>query len=159
MPFVENSQARGKSPAQLEAAAASPGGRAGYPRAEMEHALNELFEHWDTSYVLPMLREDFTLKVPTSLPYGGTYTGRDSLTKLFSGTPGGGEVWESFEVNVERVLQGEDHFAVQLANRAVAKATGKEVILENLWLFHIIGDRIAAAQLYADTAAAFGPRE
>jgi hypothetical protein len=124
--------------------------------SDIAHALTELFEHRDTTHVLPMLAEDFTLKVPASLPYGGTFVGPEPFTKLFAGTPGGGEMWESFEVNVERILQADDHLVVQMVNRAVPKGGSEERVLENLWLFITDGDRIASAQIYADTAAARG---
>lgn len=126
----------------------------GYTRAEMAAALNELFAHKDISHVLPMLRDDFTLKVPASLPYGGTYEGPDVFAKFFAGTPGGSEVWESFEVGVEQILTADDHLVVQLINRAVPKGSNEERVIHNLWLFLTEGDRLASAQIYADTAAA-----
>jgi hypothetical protein len=40
-----------------------------------------------------------------------------------------------------------------LTNTAVPKATGKTVVLQNVWLFEVVGGRLVSAQLYADTAA------
>jgi hypothetical protein len=79
-----------------------------------------------------MLRRDFVLKIPATLPYGGEFTGPEAFAKFFAGTPGGAEVWESL---------------------AVLKATGKTVVFQNVWLFEVASGRLASAQLYADTAA------
>ena len=62
-------------------------------------------------------------------------------------------MFESFSVQVEQVIEAENHFAVQLTNTAVPKATGVEVVIRNLWLFEVGGGRVIGARLYADTAA------
>ena len=55
----------------LDAAAKAPGSRETYTEAEMAYATTELLEHRDSSRILPMLRQDFVLKIPATLPYGG----------------------------------------------------------------------------------------
>jgi hypothetical protein len=59
--------------------------------------------HRDSSRILPMLGQDFVLKIPATLPYGGEFTGPEAFAKFFAGTPGGAEVWESFNVHVDQV--------------------------------------------------------
>jgi hypothetical protein len=86
----------------LDTAAKAPGSRETYTTAEMAYAITELLGHRDSSRILPMLRQDFVLKIPATLPYGGEFTGPEAFAKFFAGTPGGAEVWESFDVHVVR---------------------------------------------------------
>jgi ketosteroid isomerase-like protein len=130
-----------------------PDRRETYTKAEMAYAITELLEHRDSSRILPMLRHDFVLKIPATLAYGGEFTGREAFAKFFAGTPGGAEVWESFDVHVDQVIESADYLVAQLTNTAVLKATGKTVVLQNLWLFETASGRLISAQLYADTAA------
>jgi ketosteroid isomerase-like protein/phenylpyruvate tautomerase PptA (4-oxalocrotonate tautomerase family) len=140
----------------LDAAAKAPGSRQAYTRAEMGYAITELLGHRDSSWILPMLRPDFVLKVPATLPYGGEFTGPGAFARFFGGAPGGAEVWESFDVRVDQVIESADYLLARLTNTAVLKATGKTVVIQNAWLFEAAGGRLASAQLYADTAAARG---
>jgi ketosteroid isomerase-like protein len=137
----------------LDTAAKAPGSREAYTRAEMAFAITELFGRRDSSRVLPMLRPDFVLKIPATLPYGGEFAGPEAFANFFAGTPGGAQVWESFDVQVDQVIQSADYFVAQLTNTAVLKATGKTVVFQNAWLFEAAGGRLVSAQLYADTAA------
>ncbi|MEV4626794.1 tautomerase family protein [Micromonospora sp. NPDC049523] len=141
----------------LEAATKSPGAHDGYTGAEMAYAVTRLFQSRDRSPILPMLRDDVVLRVPTTLPYGGEFTGpaafdgffADFYSKILSGST----VWESFDVLVEDVITADDHVIARLTNTAVPKATGKTVVFQNLWLFEVTRGRIVSVQLYADTAA------
>jgi ketosteroid isomerase-like protein len=62
-------------------------------------------------------------------------------------------VWESFDVNVDQVIESADYLIARLTNTAVLKATGKAVVIQNAWIFEIADGRLVNAQLYADTAA------
>jgi ketosteroid isomerase-like protein len=138
----------------LDAAAKDPGSREAYTKAEMAYAITELLGHRDSSRILPMLHQDFVLKIPVTLPYGGEFTGPDAFAHFFAGTPGGAEVWESFDVHIDQVIESPDYLVAQLTNTAVLKATGKTVVFQNAWLFEAASGRLVGAQLYADTAAA-----
>jgi ketosteroid isomerase-like protein len=140
----------------LDAAAKAPGSRETYTKAEMAYAITELLGHRNTSPILPMLRQDIVLKLPPTLPYGGEFTGPEFFAKFFSATPGGAEVWKSFDVRVDQVIESADYLIAQLTNTAVLKATGKTVVVQNVWLFEVAGGRLVSAQLYADTAAVRG---
>src|SRR3984957_11007696 len=137
----------------LDAAAKDPGSRETYTKAEMVYAITELLGHRDSSRILPMLRPDFALKIPATLPYGGEFTGTEAFADFFRGTPGGAAVWESFDVHVDQVIESADYLVAQLTNTAVLKGTGQTVVFQNLWLFEVSGGRLVSAQLYADTAA------
>ncbi|MFJ6085249.1 tautomerase family protein [Streptomyces sp. NPDC092369] len=140
----------------LDAAADHPGSRQEYTKNEMAYAITELFARRDSNRILPMLREDFVMSLPESLPYGGDYTGRQAFEEFFAKTPGGAEVWDSFSSEVDQVIEGQGHFAVQLTNTAVPKATGVPVVFHNLWLFEVASGRVVRTRLYADTARVGG---
>jgi ketosteroid isomerase-like protein len=137
----------------LEAAAKVPGTRDTYTRAEMTYAVTQLFQNHDRGRILPVLRDDVVLIVPTTLPYGGEFTGPAAFDDFFAKIPGGGAVWKSFDTVVDDVLAADDHVIARLTNTAVLKATGKTLVFQNLWFFGVAAGRITSAQLYADTAA------
>jgi hypothetical protein len=93
------------------------------------------------------------LTLPTTLPYGGEFTGPAAFDDFFAKVPGGGAVWKSFDTVIDEVLAADDHVIARLTNTAVLKATGKTLVFQNLWFFGVAAGRIASAQLYADTAA------
>jgi ketosteroid isomerase-like protein len=137
----------------LATAAKAPGSRETYTKAEMAYAITELLGHRDSSRILPMLRPDCVLKIPATLPYGGEFTGPEVFAKFFAATPGGTQVWESFDVHVDQIIESADYLVAQLTNTGVLKATGKTVVIQNVWLFEVASGRLVSAQLYADTAA------
>jgi phenylpyruvate tautomerase PptA (4-oxalocrotonate tautomerase family) len=134
-------------------AAATPGTRDAYTKAELAAAITELFRNRDSHPILPMLRDDVVLKVPATLPYGGEFTGPDAFDRFFDGTPGGSDVWDTFTVHLDGIIESDDHFIVQLTNTGIPKGSGKAVIFQNLWLLKVADSRFASVQLYADTAA------
>ncbi len=137
----------------LDAAAKAPGSRETYTKAEMAYAITELLGHGDSSRILPMLRQDVVLKIPATLPYGGEFTGPEAFARFFAGTPGGAVVWESFNVDVDEVIESAGYLVARLINTAVLKATGQTVVVQNAWFFEVARGRLVSAQLYADTAA------
>ncbi len=137
----------------LDVAAETHGTRDAYTKAEMAAAITELFKNRDRHPILPMLRDDVVLKVPVTLPYGGEFTGPDAFDRFFAGTPGGSDVWDTFTVHLDDIIESDDHLIVQLTNTAIPKGSSKAVIFQNLWLFKVADGRFASAQLYADTAA------
>ena len=123
----------------------------------MAYAITELLGHRDSSRILPMLRQDFVLRIPVTLPYGGEFTGPEAFARGPSpGTPGGAAVWESFDVHVNQVIESADYLVARLTNTAVLKATGRTVVFQNAWLFEVASGPVVSAQLYADTAAVRG---
>jgi ketosteroid isomerase-like protein len=131
----------------LSAVEKDPGSRETYTKAEMAYAITELLGHRDSSHILPMLRQDFVLKIPATLPYGGEFTGPEAFATFFAAPPGGAAVWESFDVHVDQIIESADHLVAQLTNTAVLKATGETVVLQNVWLFEVASGRLVSAQL------------
>jgi ketosteroid isomerase-like protein len=137
----------------LEAAAQAPGSRAAYTKSEMAYAITRLLGYRDIGPVLPMLHQDFSFKIPASLPWGGEFTGTEAFADFFTRTPGGATVLESFDVTVDQVIESADYLVARLTNTAVFKGTGKSVVFQNAWVFEVARGRLVNAQLYADTAA------
>ena len=123
-----------------------------YTTAEMTGALLEFFQNQNRGPLVSMLRDDFTLKVPATLPYGGTYTGPAEIDK-FLASMHQGDYWESFVTSVDHVITAEDHLVVPLTVTATGKTSGESITAENLWLIDISRGNFVGAQIYADTAA------
>ena len=137
----------------FDAAAKTSGIRNAYTKTEMANAITVLLKQNDQRPILPMLRDDVVLKVPATLPYGGEFTGATAFDGFFAGF-GGNDVWESFVVHVDDIIESDKHLIAQLTNTGVLKASGKTVVVQNLWLFEIADGKFLRVQLYADTAAA-----
>jgi len=52
------------------------------------------------------------------------------------------------------VIPAEDHLIAPL--KINARAGGKDIVIENVWLFTVADGNLLSAQIYADTAAASG---
>jgi ketosteroid isomerase-like protein len=96
------------------------------------------------------LPDSFEFKIPASLPYGGLYRGAATFDRFFQRIYD--EFFESFVISMDRVLDASDHLIAPLRIRARGKS-GREMDVENLWLFRIADGVIVFAQNYADTAA------
>jgi hypothetical protein len=139
----------------LAAAAATPGTRDAYTRSQMIYAITHYFRENDRGPLVSMLPADFVLKVPTSLPYGGEFTGPEAFDAFVERVTEGAEYWESFVTDIDHVIEADDHLIAPIRITATAKEGGTMTI-ENLWLFTIADGNLRRAQIYADTAAAAG---
>jgi hypothetical protein len=123
-----------------------------YTTAEMTAAITEFFKDQDRRRLISMLRDDFALKVPASLPYGGTFTGPkeidEFLTRIYEGP-----YWESFVTDLDRVIVADDYLIAPITITARGKTNGASMTVENLWLFEVHDGDFTRAQIYADTAA------
>jgi ketosteroid isomerase-like protein/phenylpyruvate tautomerase PptA (4-oxalocrotonate tautomerase family) len=136
----------------LDAAAKVPGTRDAYTREEMVEAITRYFREGDRGPLVSMLGDDFVLKVPTSLPYGGEFVGAEAFDEFVARIQDGSDIWEEFVTSIDGVIEAGDHLVAPLTNRA--KAAGKVHVIENLWLFTVADGNLVSAQIYADTAAA-----
>jgi ketosteroid isomerase-like protein/phenylpyruvate tautomerase PptA (4-oxalocrotonate tautomerase family) len=138
----------------LDRAARVPGTRDAYTRDEMVQAVTELFRDNDRSRILSMLRDDFVLKMPASMPYGGEFVGVKAFDDYFARVAGeDNNYYESFVTDLVRVIEADDHLTAQIAITATGKTTGKTMNFENAWVFDTTGGNFRSAQIYADTAA------
>jgi ketosteroid isomerase-like protein len=125
-----------------------------HTRQEMVDAITTYFREGDRRDLVSILGDEFVLKVPRTLPYGGEYKGAKAFDEFVAGIQEGSDHWESFVTDIDHVIEAEDHLVAPI--RISATAGGKKVEIENLWLFTIADGHILSAQIYADTAAASG---
>jgi phenylpyruvate tautomerase PptA (4-oxalocrotonate tautomerase family) len=135
-------------PAQIGAAST-------FTKPELIDAVTELFKTNDRTRIVSMLPETFVLKIPETLPYGGSFQGPAEFDRFFRRIYDDHEYWSSFhtELALGRVLDAGTHLVAPLRVTARAKSSGVTITVENLWLFEIADGSFVRAQLYADTAA------
>jgi phenylpyruvate tautomerase PptA (4-oxalocrotonate tautomerase family) len=142
-----------------EAVAGEARARAGatstFTHPELIDAVTELFKANDWTRIVPMLAETFVLKIPETLPYGGSFQGPGEFERFFRRIYEDREYWSSFhtELALGRVLDAGTHLVAPIRVTARAKSSGATLTVENLWLFEIADGTFVRAQLYADTAA------
>ena len=126
-----------------------------FTKPELIDAVTELFADNDRTRIVSMLPETFVLKIPETLPYGGSFTGPEEFDRFFRRIYDDREYWSSFrtELALGRVLDAGAYLVAPLRVTARAKSSGATVTVENLWLFEIDDGNFVRAQLYADTAA------
>lgn len=141
-----------------EAVAAQARDRAGtrsFTRPELIDAVTELFGANDRTRIVSMLPETFVLKIPETLPYGGSFQGPGEFDRFFRRIYDDHDYWSWFhtELALGRVLDAGTHLVAPIRVTARAKSSGATLSVENLWLFEIADGNFVRAQLYADTAA------
>jgi hypothetical protein len=154
--LLSESQMQGVSATKVVAAAGARAGAAKtFTKPELIDAVTELFTANDRTRIVSMLPETFVLKIPETLPYGGSFQGPAEFDRFFRRIYDDHEYWSSFrtELALGRVLDAGTYLVAPLRVTARAKASGAVITVENLWLFEIADGNFVRAQLYADTAA------
>ncbi|MFF0291858.1 nuclear transport factor 2 family protein [Streptomyces sp. NPDC005262] len=107
------------------------------------------FEKNDSSDLVALMSPDVVFHFPTSLPYGGTFHGRDGFVAFYKDLFD--HYYEYFDYDLYTVLDAGSHVVVPVRARAKAK-NGRTMENEHLLLFAVTDGLIAEARLYADTA-------
>jgi Tautomerase enzyme len=142
-----------------EAVAAEARARAGtaktFTTPELIDAVTELFKANDGTRIVSMLPATSVLKIPETLPYGGSFRGPGEFEQFFRRIYDNHDYWSSFrtELAVGRVLDAGGYLVAPLRVTGQAKSSGATITVENLWPFEIADGNFVRAQLYADTAA------
>jgi hypothetical protein len=126
-----------------------------FTKPELIDAVTKLFKDNDRTRIVSMLSETFVLKIPETLPYGGSFQGAGEFDRYFKSIYEDHSFWSSFrtELSVGRVLDAGSYLVAPLRVTARAKSSGATITVENLWLFEVADGNFVRAQLYADTAA------
>jgi hypothetical protein len=155
-PPANFSFASGVSATEVVAAEArAADGHVAFTRPELIGAVTELFEAGNWKRVVSMLPETFVLKVPETLPHGGSFQGPEGFDRFFRRVYESQDVFSSLrtELALGRVLDAGSYLVAPIRVTAQGKASGKTMTVENLWLFEIADGNFVRAQMYADTAA------
>jgi phenylpyruvate tautomerase PptA (4-oxalocrotonate tautomerase family) len=154
-PPANFSFANGVSATEIVAAEARAraGATSTFTKPELIDAVTELFKANDRTRIVSMLPETFVLKIPETLPYGGSFKGPGEFDRFFQRIYDDHDYWSSFHTDLDRVLDAGTHLVAPIRVTAQSKSSGATIDVENLWLFEIADGNFVRAQLYADTAA------
>jgi phenylpyruvate tautomerase PptA (4-oxalocrotonate tautomerase family) len=156
-PPANFSFASGVSATEIVAAEARAraGATSTFTKPELIDAVTELFKANDRTRIVSMLPETFVLKIPETLPYGGSFQGPAEFDRFFQRIYDDHDYWSWFhtELALGRVLDAGTHLVAPIRVTARAKSSEATINVENLWLFEIADGNFVRAQLYADTAA------
>jgi len=154
-PPANFSFANGVSATEIVAgeARARAGATSTFTKPELIDAVTELFKANDRTRIVSMLPETFVLKIPETLPYGGSFQGPGEFDRFFQRIYDDHDYWSSFHTDLDHVLDAGTHLVAPIRVTARSKSSGATIDVENLWLFEIADGNFVRAQLYADTAA------
>jgi ketosteroid isomerase-like protein len=107
------------------------------------------FEKNDSSDLVALMSPDVVFHFPASLPYGGTFHGREGFVAFYRDLFD--HYYEYFNYDLHTVLDAGSHVVVPVRARAKAK-NGRTMENEHLLLFAVTDGLITEARLYADTA-------
>lgn len=96
--------------------------------------------------------DDSIIIEAASLPYGGTYRGRDAIRAALMQI---GEVWTNLSYDIEEIIAGRNYVIAYGDLHITARSTGRALSfkLAEVWRFE--GERLISLQpLYFDTAEA-----
>jgi hypothetical protein len=114
-------------------------------------SLVQAFTGWgkgEPANMAELLHPDCELVVPDSVPYGGTFQGRDAAIDWFTV-----ELWRWFDEFVstpEGVVDGGDQIVVPVNVKARAK-NGRTMDVHNIWIYTFSEGKLIRGQVYADT--------
>ncbi|WP_321964659.1 nuclear transport factor 2 family protein [Paraburkholderia sp. J7] len=106
------------------------------------------FEKNDKTELVGLLAEDFVFEFSDSLPYGGTYNGKEEFLAFWKHVNG---EYEYFNYEARAVLAVEDYVIVPVIARAKSKKGGS-MENEHLFLFKVSDGKLVYGRIYADTA-------
>jgi uncharacterized protein len=118
---------------------------------ELAQKVYECFGKGDLPGVLSCLADDVEWELigPSTIPYFGTYRGREGVQAFFSKLL---EVEEILQFVPEQFIDGRDAVAVLGRERCRSKATGKEFSARWVQIFDCVSGKVVRWREYIDTA-------
>jgi ketosteroid isomerase-like protein len=102
----------------------------------------------DKSDLVAALADDVVFEFSDSLPYGGTYKGKEEFLAFWAHVY---NEYEYFNYDLRAVVESDGYIFVPVIARAKTK-TGFSMENEHLFLFKVRDGKIAYGRIYADTA-------
>lgn len=111
---------------------------------------------WDE--VEAQLTDDFKIVEADSLPFGGTYAGKDALQRLYTKVFA---FWADPSIEMHDIVTSPDNAIGLLTINATSRHTGQRLAMKVAEVFHLRGDKICGITPYyfdtAEVAQAAGP--
>jgi len=104
---------------------------------------------WDE--VEAALTDDFEIVEAESLPYGGTYAGKDALQRLYTTVFA---FWEDASLEMHDIVISEQNAVGLLTIHATSRHSGERLAMKVAEVFHLRGDKICGITPYYFDAAA-----
>ncbi|WP_321390430.1 nuclear transport factor 2 family protein [Emcibacter sp.] len=121
---------------------------------QIKNQINHLYEltaagKWDE--VEEQLTDDFCIIEADSLPFGGTFNGKNSLQRLYTHVF---EFWEDPDLEFHDMTISENNVVCLLTFHATSRHNGERLAMKITEVFHLRGDKICGiTPYYFDTAA------
>ena len=117
-----------------------------------EQIIDQLFtagEQGDMDRMIELTHPECVIREPETLPYGGTYTGKEAFPKLFGDVL---DTWDVFEFDRKRVIT-EDNTAMVLIDLHAGVDSGDSVRSQIIELYHLEDGLVKEVEIfYQDTA-------
>jgi uncharacterized protein len=94
--------------------------------------------------------DDAELRIPESLPFGGSYRGPEGFRDYVDGLR---QSFTDFKATPEKVLGADDDHVVVVARVSGRTRGGERYEGRSFWLYKMRDGRIVEAEAYSDTAA------
>lgn len=120
-------------------------------RQVVDDAYAALFQRGDLDGFLADFDDSSVLAEANTLPYGGTFRGRDTIKAAIQRVFG---YWDALSYDVEAIVDGDEYVIAYGRFRATAKATGKSIDIPLAEVWRIRGGKVElCSPLYSDTKA------
>lgn len=104
----------------------------------------------DWGGVATFMADDFVIREPASLPYGGNWEGKDALQRLYAHVM---NFWDQPKVDWIDLIGGDDHTVALLRFTMTARSSGIRVTQTLCEVTRFAGGKMAEMQIhYFDTA-------
>ncbi|MGE3992401.1 nuclear transport factor 2 family protein [Pseudorhodoplanes sp.] len=122
-----------------------------YTNQELSKLIITMFGDNDRRPFVEALPDNFEFKFPSATPYGGHYKGKAAFESFYASMLE--KFYDSFVASIQQVHDAGDHLIAPIRIRARGKS-GREMEIENCWIFRVENGAIVSAQAYVDTAKA-----
>jgi hypothetical protein len=113
---------------------------------ELVQSFEDAFVTGDMDYILSILDDDVTVHECDSVPYPGTFRGKDGFLEV--GTQMA-SVWDiTSDLDCDIVPAGHDRVLNLVAFDAIARATGKPIRIKIAEIFTVKDNKISDIQVY-----------
>jgi ketosteroid isomerase-like protein len=89
--------------------------------------------------------------IPETLPWGGTYVGKDGFMELMGKL---GQHFEEFSTTPERIIDGGENTVIVVAGQKGRTKAGNDMEGRVMWLYELNDGQITRAEFFGDTARA-----